>query len=1155
MEAVALKLDVVLAAQTPDYLSTFAPQVSALRKLAHPNRVGLVERVAYTWFNRLTALRYLDAKGWHPFNARVLTPVTAQESQPELLKLTRAGALPSELQGHTDPALLNDLLDGRIPSPDRQGEVYRHLVLAACRFYHALLPDVFEKLDDETELLLPDDLLTEHSVVSGFRTEISDADCGEVELLGWLYQFYISERKDQVMARKSAIPTEDIPAVTQLFTPHWIVRYLVENSLGRLWLLNRPGSQLRKQMPYYIDGEHEAHFLEITKPEEIRVLDPAVGSGHMLTYAFDLLHAIYEEEGYPPSDIPRLILEHNLFGLDIDYRAAQLAELALVFKAREKSNRFFQAEHITQPHIIVEQNISFDDTELHEYISGFALDDSFNQTIFRLLPQFQEASTVGSLIVPALDGQTIASTRLAIETNTHKKQLLLVETHRKIMHVLRQAEALTQRYHVVIANPPYMGTKGMTLPLAALVKEQFPNSRSDLSAVFIERNLRLAIPSGFVAMITMQSWMFLSSLKNLRSNLLAHNTILNMAHCGTRAFDSIGGEVVSTTAFVIARSTEIAYRGTFVRLTNGHCEAEKDELLRSVISGEGDSPIRYRASTSDFMKIPGHPIAYWVSQQILKLFSEEECIGDVVKPRQGMSTNDNARFLRQWFEVEYDNIGLSIPSSERAIESGLKWFPYNKGGSLRKWYGNCEYVVNWQNDGEEVKAWLVNNPKDPNTSHWSRRIINTEFYFKSGITWADITTSSFAARHADVGSLFDVKGSSAFPAANSYHHVLGLMNSCLMNMFMMILNPTVTFQVGDIARVPFVRPSEPRERFNARIDQMISLARSDWNNFETAWDFQGYPLLRPGLKGRTLEASWRNWEVQSTAAIRQMKELETENNRLFIEAYGLAAELKPEVPEEQITLARADARRDMSAFLSYVVGCMMGRYSLDSAGLIIANAGESLRVYLEKVGKPIDQLCFAPDEDGIIPVLDGEWFEDDIVARTRAFLRATFGEATLRENIRFVEESLGKDLRKYFLTDFYKDHLQTYKKRPIYWMVQSPRKGFSVLLYMHRYTRDTMNVVLNKYLREYQVKLRSRLDHLTKVQSSDTINPRDKTAARKESDKLLKTLHDCEEWERQTILPFAQARIDLDLDDGVKANYLKLVDALAPVPGLAAEEE
>jgi hypothetical protein len=1145
MEAVTRKLDFVLSAQTPDYLATFAPQVAALRKLAQADRTGLIERVAYTWFNRLAALRFMDARGWHPFRARVLTPASAAETQPELLKLTRTGALPEELKSHTDPTRLNDLLDGRIPSPDAQGEVYRHLVLAACRFYHALLPNLFEKLDDETELLLPDDLLTEHSVVHGFRTEISDEDCGDgeranVELLGWLYQFYISEKKDAVMARKSAVPTEDIPAVTQLFTPHWIVRYLVENSLGRLWLLNRPGSRLREHMPYYIEGELETDFLKITKPEEIRLCDPAVGSGHMLTYAFDLLTLIYEEEGYAPTEIPALILRHNLHGLEICPRAAQLAELALVFKAREKSRRFFQPEHLVRPRIIELRDVRFTENELRDYIKALGLGDLFNQPMLKLLHQFEEAKNFGSLIQPCLDERAIANARRAIEAKDLGGQLFLRETHLKVRRVLEQAEALTQRYHVVVANPPYMGWGNINGPLRGFLESNFQGYEADLFSTFIVRCLSLTMSNGRLGFMSPFVWMFIASYEKLRSLLISTTSISSLVQLEYSGFE---GATVPICAFTLRKGKTPGEKGTFLSLSSFKGPALQDPKAREGIQSEKCS-YRFQVCTDTFALVPSCPIAFTISDRVRSCFAEFPAVATIAEPRKGMVTADNPRFIRFWFEVSNDKTGFGLTKREGAKESLKKWFPYQKGGDFRKWAGNTVAVVNWEADGHELLHMKGAGYKVGSTNH------NFDYIFKPAIVWTKITSAAQSFRVSNAGFLFDdASGLCALHDSEKIWRLLGFLNSSLSELMLKAINPTLNLNPGNLRVLPFADTD-----IDSVVKQAVTVSRADWDNFETSWDFRDQPLLRPGLKGATLEASWRNWEAQSTAAIRRMQELETENNRLFIAAYGLDGELQPEVPEAQITLARAEARRDMAAFLSYAVGCMMGRYSPDHPGLILANAGDTLREFLEKVGKPLAELTFAPDEDGVIPVLDGEWFEDDIVARTRDFLRATFGEAALRENLRFLEDSLGKDLRKYFLNDFYKDHLQTYKKRPIYWLVQSPRKGFSVLLYLHRYTRDTMNLVLNRYLRDYQVKLRNRLAHLTQVQATAP-TAREKTAARKEADKLTKTLHECDEWERQTVLPLAQARIELDLDDGVKTNYLKLGEALAPIAGLVKEEE
>jgi type II restriction/modification system DNA methylase subunit YeeA len=1140
MEAVGRKLDVVLAAQTPDYRTTFARQVEALRKLAHADRQGLIERVAYTWFNRLAALRYLDAKSWHPFRVRVLTPATPEETQPELLRVMRTGALPEELQRYADVVRLNDLLDGRIPSDDAQGEVYRHLVLAACRFYHSLLPDLFERLDDETELLLPDDLLTEHSVAHGFRTQIADEDCGEVELLGWLYQFYISEKKDAVMARKSAVPTEDIPAVTQLFTPHWIVRYLVENSLGRLWLLNRPESRLREQMPYYIEGEAEKDFLRIATPQEIRVIDPAVGSGHMLTYAFDLLYAIYEEEGYAPSEIPALILKHNLYGVDIDPRAAQLASLALVLKAREKSRRFFQRDQLVQPHVIALQDVRFEVTELREYISALQLGELFNQPALDLLRQFEEATTFGALIQPVLGETDIQQLSAQIEARDLGAEIFLSETHHKVLLVLEQAEYLTQRYHVVVANPPYMGSNKFSPSLKSFVGKAFEDGKADLYSCFMLRNMALVVRHGLCAMITLPNWMFLGSWATLRRRLLMEFFVPSLVHNGR----GLWGPDFGSCAFVIETAPKPDDYGYFKRLFSTQGEVNTpEELERRYLDNKAWPP--YRVNAQRMLKIPEQPIAYWVTETVAEVFRTSKSLSDYGQPRQGFATGLNDRFLRRWVEVAFSNIGFGMSNRAEAQRSGKTWFPCNKGGEFRRWYGNNDLIVDWENDGQRMRAFE------------GSVLRNQSYYFRAGITWSTLTISRLSMRVSPEGHLFESKGSVCFFEEEwQREYFLGLTNSSVVERLMLALSPTADYHEGPLGRLPVMLGTNGNvERVREGVRKAVALSRSDWDSFETSWDFEKHPLLQPDLKRGTVNASWIAWKAHCDARVKEMQELEAENNRLFIEAYRLENELSPTVPEEQIPLARAHPRRDIVTFISYAVGCMMGRYSLDAPGLVLADAGDTVANYIAKVGKPLEQLTFAPDEDGVIPVLDGEWFEDDIVSRTRDFLRATFGEDTLRENLRFIEESLGKELRKYFLTDFYKDHLQTYRKRPIYWMVQSPRKGFSVLIYLHRYTRDTMNVVLNRYLREYQAKLRDRLAHLARVQADESLGTRDRTAARKEADKLTKVLHECEEWERQTLLPLAQARIELDLDDGVKVNYLKLGEALAPIPGLASRED
>jgi len=1145
LEAVGRKLDLLLNSQTPDTLSTYAKQIAELREQEADNREQPLERVAYTWFNRLCALRYLDARAWHPFGCKVLMPAAEGETQPELLKLMRAGNLPSALQSHTDEGRLHGLLDGQIQTAiagaDPQGEVYRQLVLAVCRFYHELLPNLFEGLDDASELLLPDDLLRDGSIVGAFRKEITDDDCQDVESLGWLYQFYIAEKKDLVMARKKAVPTEDIPAVTQLFTPHWIVRYLVENSLGRLWLLNRPGSKLRDQMPYYIEGDAETDFLVINKPEEIKLLDPACGSGHMLTYAFDLLVLIYEEEGYSPNEIPGLILKHNLHGLEICPRAAQLAELALVFKAREQSRRFFQPEQLERPQIIELQDVQFAEGELNDYIEALDLGELFDPNLFKLLHQFEEAKNFGSLIQPCLDEPTIANVRRTIEAKDIGRQLLLRETHLKVLRVLEQAEVLTQRYHVVVANPPYMNK--FNGALQSFANEHFNDYKADLFPMFMIRAKSACIPGGTIGFMTPFTWMFLKAYQNLRVNLLSESSILSLVRPEYHAF--FESAYVPVCAFCLENSPYRSNDAHYFDLNSFYgSEKQGPKLLEAIKNPKCDW--HFTASSRDFRKLPGSPIVYWFPKRLYDFFSENVTLGEFASISEGVKTGDNERFLRLWHEVSRDNssLGIDLATSEKT------WVGYHKGGEYRRWYGNYDFVINWADDGRLLKA----SPK--------AGLQGKSNYFSEGITWSKLSSSYFGVRLLPVGVLFDSGSPGAFPSLGvSNFALLALISSKVSSFILKAFNPTLNFQVGNVSSIPW-----PKERSETLLrgaeaigNQACAIARADWDNFETSWDFRDQPLLRPGLKGATLEAIWRNWEAQCTAAIRRMQELETENNRLFIAAYGLDGELQPEVPEDQITLARADQRKDVAAFLFYATGCMMSRYSLHQPGLILADSrdsqAEQLAAYEDKVGKPLSEVQFKPDPDGIIPVLDGEWFEDDIVARTREFLAVTFPESSVGENLRFIEDSLGKDIRKYFCSDFYKDHLQTYKKRPIYWMVQSPKKGFACLIYLHRYTKDILNQVLNNYFRPYLQKLEARLAQLGLHQLNDDLPTRERTAARKEAEKITKVLKECQAWEQDALLPLAQQRIELDLDDGVKVNYLKLQEVLAPIPGLAAKED
>ena len=1114
--------------------------------IAHLGQTQIIEQVAYTWFNRFTALRFMDVNGYT--NPRVVSP-EGDATRPELLAEAIAGNLPEGA-----PATIAALLDGRTPSRDPQGEAYRLLLVHACNAWHALMPFIFEKVGDYTELLMPEDLLSQTSILARLRDAMPEDDCKDVEIIGWLYQFYISEKKDQVFAglkKKQKITAENIPAATQLFTPHWIVRYLVENSLGRLWLLNRPNSKLAERMCYYIAPEEpETEFLKIGKPEEIKICDPACGSGHMLTYAFDLLYEIYEEEGYEADKIPALILQHNLTGIEIDDRAGALAAFALAMKAAAKlgRRRFLRME--AKPDICVLQNVSFTSSEMQDVLAVVG-QDMFTNEFRETLAQFDQSKNCGSLIVPKL--RDPAETLRVVEAQDFGGDLILREVQARVIAVLRMAEALTAKYHVVVANPPYMGAKGMNGSLGDFGKANFPDSKSDLFAMFMERALGMTLKRGMMAMINMQSWMFLSSFDELRRKMLADTTFLSMAHLGERAFDTIGGAVVSTTAFVVANSYWPETKGHYVRLVDGSSETEKANMLISAINNQRNDLI-FRVPSVIFAEIPGSLITYWLSPGMIKVFSNASPLSDEVRGIQGMITGDNDVFLRYWPELSRRTSLFPPEIFSRASADLAYWVPYTKGGDYRRWYGNGEYLLYWRDEGQQLTR---------------RRSENSDLYFQECVSWNKISTRNFAARYLPVGYVWDVAGSSIFPNSQySAKFYAGLMGSIVAQHILTSISPTLNFEMETILGFPLVGDVFKRHHDVVRIsDSIIQLARSDWDSYEISWDFTTLPLLSLDHRGSTLEATYSRVRNHWRCKTDEMQRLEAENNRIFIDAYGLQKELSPEVPIEEITLTCNPAYRygvkgaederetrlladTIIEFVSYAVGCMFGRYSLDAPGLILANQGETLADYLARVPEP----SFLPDEDNVITVLDADWFPDDIVDRFRKFLRVTFGEEHFRENLAFIEAQIG-DIRRYFIKDFYDDHVKRYKKRPIYWMFASPKGTFQALIYMHRYRPDTVSVLLNDYLREFIRKLEAERDRLEKLTDDPTATQTQRTRALKDVATVAKQIAELEEWERDVIFPLAQAKVEIDLDDGVKRNYPLFGAALKPIKGLEAADE
>jgi len=1163
IDQVTSKLDLVLDPASPVQREHPTAMKALNAAIARDGKRQVIEQVAYTWFNRFTALRFMDVNGYTTVG--VVSPA-GDQTRPELLAEAMAGNLPEGA-----PGSIAALLDGRTPSSDPQAEAYRQLLVHTCNQWHGPMPFLFEEIDDYTELLMPEDLLSQSSILAELRKVMTEDACQDVEIIGWLYQFYISEKKDQVFAglkRNQKITAENIPAATQLFTPHWIVRYLVENSLGRLWLLNRPQSRLAERMDYYIAPEEpETDFLRITGPEEIRICDPAAGSGHMLTYAFDLLYAIYEEEGYDATEIPALILTHNLTGVEIDDRAGALAAFALAMKAAGKlgRRRFLRME--AKPDICVLSDVAFTDAEMQD-VAAVVGKDLFTDELRETLGQFEQAKNFGSLIVPKL--RDPAEALRVVTVRDFGGDLLLKDVQVRVVAVLRMAEALSPKYHVVVANPPYLGGKGMNSTLSDYAKSEYRDSKSDLFAMFMERALSLSVNSGMMAMINMQSWMFLSSFEKLRAKLLSNVTLLTMAHLGGRAFDTIGGAVVSTTAFVLTKRYHPSHRGEYVRAVTGDTEAQKSSQIREAIQNP-ECGWFYRASSSAFNKIPGSPFAYWVGANTSNSFEKYHSKESHLDVRQGMATTDNKTYLRKWSEINFDKISFGSDSASEGNKIGKDWFPYNKGGEYRKWFGNNENVVLYTNNGDDLIEMV--REKYPRISDPEFVIKNRKYYFRPSVTWSFVSSSNFGARFCPSGFVFDVGGSSGFHSNEEHLQVwAGFLSSSACRWFLSTLNPTLNFQVENIQALPSWEIHETSNAIASNIkaiaERAIEKSKSDWDAYETSWDFTTLPLLQPNHRADTLEATYTTLRTHWQYMTDEMQRLEEENNRIFIDAYGLQDELTPEVPLNEITLTCNPAYRygikndaaanetrlradTMAEFLSYAVGCMFGRYSLDAPGLILANQGETLADYLARIPEP----SFMPDADNVIPVLDENWFADDITERFRLFLRVTFGEAHFRENLRYIEDALGKDIRKYFTKDFYADHVKRYKKRPIYWMFSSPKGTFNALIYMHRYRGDTVSVLLNDYLREFISKLEGERGRLEKLTDDPSASQGQRTKALKDMAVIAKQIDELNEWERDVVFPLAQAKIEIDLDDGVKANYPKFGAALKKIPGLEAKDD
>lgn len=1091
----------------------------------------VMEEVAYTWFNRFSALRFMEVNGYLPSHVRVFTD-EENTFKPQII----AEAIHLDLDG-LDMEKVYELKEA-----EKTEELYKYLLTVQCNALNKILPGMFQKISDYTELLLPDNLLRDGSVIQQMIELIPEDDWKDaVQIIGWLYQYYNSEKKDDVFAalkKNVKITKENIPAATQLFTPDWIVRYMVENSLGRLWLEGHPDAKeqllpTEEEQSAYVVGKRDPedtkwhYFLEEAEqepevqvqlaeirkeyaaltPDQLKVIDPCSGSGHILAYMFDVLMKIYESYGYTTREAVASIVENNIYGLDIDDRAAQLAYFAVMMKARQYDRRFFSRG--IQPHVyaIVESN-HIDKFSVEYFCNG---DTKLKEAMDIIISELHDAKEYGSILTVTPQDWSVLYERFAEITediNMSRETAL-----RELLPLVQVAEALAQKYDTVVTNPPYRGLGDVDAKLSGYVKKYYSDSKADLFAVFIEKCEQMAKKHGYQAVITQQTWMFSSSFKNLRAKMMA-NEIVGMIHLGARAFDEIGGEVVQPTAFVCHKGFLSNYSGTYFKLDNYGSQGEKEiAYLRKQNC--------YAFKNRKFAELPGSIYSYWASDGVISAFKTSKSLEDIATPKRGMCTCGNDLFYRNWYEISY--IEFCYP---KVAPSYNGWVPLNKGGEFRKWYGNLVEVVDWKNNAKRLRSYPT------------AQIKNEDFYFLPAITWSSIASKRLSFRYTSDGFIFDQASNGVFPGKDLYYYFLALLNSKAAKNILTVINPSFNVLVGDIAKIPVVIVQDKVKKINCFVRELINLSKNDWDSFETSWDFQHHPLLR---KVSTISEAFDQWRDECGSQFNQLKANEEKLNRIFIDIYGLQDELTPEVEDKDVTVRKADLGRDICSFISYAVGCMFGRYSLNVDGLVFAGGEWDNRKY----------VSVPADKDNIIPICDDEYFEDDIVGLFVEFVKTVYGSETLDENLKFIADALGgkgqpKDvIRNYFLNDFYADHCKIYQKRPIYWLFDSGKKnGFKALIYMHRYQPDTIARIRTDYVHEQQARYRTAIadleQRIANVSTGERVKLNKKLTALQAQNTEIRTYE-------EKIHHLADQMISIDLDDGVKKNYAIFQDVLAKI--------
>ena len=1124
-----------------------------IRRIEEKGYEQVMEEVAYTWFNRFAALRFMEVNGYLPTHIRVFTDDEGR-FRPQIL----SEAIHLDLDGLNKPKVY------QLKDSNQEEELFKYLLIVQCNALNGILPGMFQKIEDYTELLLPDYLLREGSVIEQMVTLIPEDDWkDQVQIIGWLYQYYNTEPKDKVFAdlkKNIKISKEHIPAATQLFTPDWIVHYMVENSLGRLWLEGHPNNELKSEWKYYLDeAEQEpdvqTQLAEIRKqyaalkPEEILTIDPCAGSGHILCVLFDVLVRIYEDYGYTAREAAASIVQNNLWGLDIDDRAAQLAYFAVMMKARQYDRRFFTRE--VQPHVYaIQESNGIHRDHLHYLgrgMSDIERNNARNQ-MNTLLDEFIDAKEYGSILQPGAYDWALLS-RFVADT-TPEQQVTFDEsgveaTQAQLRLMIAQGQALAQKYHAVVTNPPYMSSGNMGAKLLSKIKKEFDVGKNDTYSAFIIKCRDFAKENGFYAMITMQGWMFTQRFEELRK-LLLRDTLCSMLHVGYNSFPELNSKIAQGASFSFRKKCIKRYASIYYDLTNRVSQsADKKQIFENKMKSNDCIEM----INDKFTALPGCQFAYWITPALLNDFSDGIKLGDIAAPRQGLATGDNDTFLRFWHEVAYYKLGFSYKTTEEFQLSNKLYTPYNKGGEYCKWYGNRDLVIKFDTDNYDI---LQNQ---------GNHLPSKQYYFSECATWSALTTSGFSCRYCENGFVFDTKGSSLF--CNNRDELLtymGFLNSIVANEIFKMLSPTVDYNAGTVANVPIL--SRKNERVNYIVGDNIEKAKRAADSFETSWDFKEHPLIRWSrclgdatsigatiqyYYGRRmpvscpLELCYLLWQGECNKRFEELKANEEELNRIFIDIYGLQDELTPDVDDKDVTVRKADLSRDIRSLISYAVGCMVGRYSLDKPGLAFAGGAWDASQY----------VTFPADKDGILPITDDEYFADDIVTMFVNWLKTVYGADTLEENLRFISDALGgkgsprEVIRNYFLNDFYKDHLKVYQKRPIYWLFDSGKKnGFKALVYMHRYQPDTIARVRTDYVHEMQSRYRTAIADVEQRINGASTSERVKLTKR-----LTVLQAQAEELRlyEEKIHHLADQMIAIDLDDGVKVNYAKFADVLATI--------